>query len=266
MKDYVFGNITNDPLAIDGVAMSSPALADLPVVSAPDVAAITLFDGNEYEIIHVTDHVALSDTATILRAQEGSVAKEWPVGSRWNHGLTAEDTSKTIRGTGFPEGVVTAPVGTEYVDEAATNGAVKWIKQSGSGSTGWQVIYGDTGWRKVISAGDYAPLPGVRVFVRRIGRMVTCCITEESLGTKTGWSGGIWTIAGGFEVDRDLEGPLISPGALTTSPGANPYSDSAIVATTVVGMTGMQPTRLHHGRLQWVALHPWPSTLPGTAV
>lgn len=52
-----------------------------------------------------------------------------------------------IHGRGMPNGVVTAPIGTTYVDEAVTNGALKWIKKSGTGNTGWEVLIGDTGWR-----------------------------------------------------------------------------------------------------------------------
>lgn len=52
-----------------------------------------------------------------------------------------------IHGRGLPNGVVTAPVGTTYVDEAVTNGALKWIKKTGTGNTGWEVLIGDTGWR-----------------------------------------------------------------------------------------------------------------------
>ena len=52
-----------------------------------------------------------------------------------------------IHGRGMPNGVVTAPVGTTYVDEAVTNGALKWIKKTGTGNTGWEVFIGDTGWR-----------------------------------------------------------------------------------------------------------------------
>lgn len=52
-----------------------------------------------------------------------------------------------IHGRGMPNGVVTAPVGTTYVDEAVTNGALKWIKKSGTGNVGWEVLIGDTGWR-----------------------------------------------------------------------------------------------------------------------
>nr|DAJ37454.1 MAG TPA: hypothetical protein [Caudoviricetes sp.] len=52
-----------------------------------------------------------------------------------------------IHGTGMPNRKVTAPVGTTYVDTAATNGALKWIKRTGNGNEGWEVLTGDTGWR-----------------------------------------------------------------------------------------------------------------------
>ena len=52
-----------------------------------------------------------------------------------------------IHGTGFPNGKVTAPVGTTYVDTAVTNGALKWIKRTGTNNQGWEVLAGDTGWR-----------------------------------------------------------------------------------------------------------------------
>ena len=52
-----------------------------------------------------------------------------------------------IHGTGMPNGKVTAPVGTTYVDTAVTNGALKWIKRKGNNNEGWEVLTGDTGWR-----------------------------------------------------------------------------------------------------------------------
>jgi hypothetical protein len=36
-----------------------------------------------------------------------------------------------------------------YTDTDATNGAIRWIKATGSGNTGWKVEYGDTGWRNL---------------------------------------------------------------------------------------------------------------------
>lgn len=52
-----------------------------------------------------------------------------------------------IHGTGFPNGKVSAPVGTTYVDTNVTNGALKWIKRKGNDNQGWEVLTGDTGWR-----------------------------------------------------------------------------------------------------------------------
>ena len=57
-----------------------------------------------------------------------------------------------IHGTGMPNGKVTAPVGTTYVDTAATNGALKWIKRTGTNNQGWEVLTGDTGWRTLTIA------------------------------------------------------------------------------------------------------------------
>ena len=52
-----------------------------------------------------------------------------------------------IHGQGMPNGKVSAPVGTTYVDTVATNGALKWIKRTPSGNQGWAVLDGDTGWK-----------------------------------------------------------------------------------------------------------------------
>nr|WP_314592335.1 hypothetical protein [uncultured Neisseria sp.] len=57
-----------------------------------------------------------------------------------------------IHGTGMPNGKVTAPVGTTYVDTAATNGALKWIKRTENNNQGWEVLTGDTGWRTLTIA------------------------------------------------------------------------------------------------------------------
>lgn len=59
---------------------------------------------------------------------------------------TPQANEYEIHGTGMPNGKVTAPVGTTYVDTAATNGALKWIKRKGTDNQGWEVLTGDTGW------------------------------------------------------------------------------------------------------------------------
>lgn len=87
-----------------------------------------------------------------------------------------------IHGTGMPNGKVTAPVGTTYVDTAVTNGALKWIKRRGTDNQGWEVLTGDTGWRKLRA---YSILGNSAVHVRRVNNQ----ITYKFDGLQWGWFG-----------------------------------------------------------------------------
>lgn len=87
-----------------------------------------------------------------------------------------------IHGTGMPNGKVEAPVGTTYVDTAVTNGALKWIKRSGTNNQGWEVLTGDTGWRKLRA---YSVLGNSAIHVRRINNQ----ITYKFDGLQWGWFG-----------------------------------------------------------------------------
>ena len=87
-----------------------------------------------------------------------------------------------IHGRGMPNGVVTAPVGTTYVDEAVTNGALKWIKKSGTGNAGWEVLIGDTGWKVLPSV---SKLGNSFVKVRRVNNVVS----YQFGGLSWGWFG-----------------------------------------------------------------------------
>ena len=81
-----------------------------------------------------------------------------------------ENVGHEIRGTGSPEGRITAEIGTTYVDVNATNGALKWIKESGNGNTGWKVLIGDTGWRTLDSVSKFG---NSFVKIRRVNNLVT---------------------------------------------------------------------------------------------
>ena len=87
-----------------------------------------------------------------------------------------------IHGTGMPNGSVTAPIGTTYVDMSVTNGALKWIKQSGSGNTGWKVLIGDTGWRTLNSVSRAG---NSFIKIRRVNNLVT----YQFGGLSWGWFG-----------------------------------------------------------------------------
>ena len=75
-----------------------------------------------------------------------------------------------IHGTGMPNGRVTAPIGTTYIDTAATNGAIKWMKYTGDDNTGWRVIHGDTGW--VLGWQEDKGENKNRMYFRRINNVV----------------------------------------------------------------------------------------------
>lgn len=87
-----------------------------------------------------------------------------------------------IHGTGMPNGVVTANIGTTYVDKNKTNGALKWIKTTNGGNTGWRVFTGDTGWRTL-------PLINKRGNARLQVRRINDEIIVKFDGLQYGWFG-----------------------------------------------------------------------------
>ena len=87
-----------------------------------------------------------------------------------------------IHGTGMPNRQVSAPIGTTYVDMSVTNGALKWIKESGDGNTGWEILIGDTGWRTLNSVSKSG---NSFVKVRRVNNQ----ITYQFGGLEWGWFG-----------------------------------------------------------------------------
>lgn len=93
-----------------------------------------------------------------------------------------DNVGHEIRGTGSPEGRITAEIGTTYVDVNATNGALKWIKESGNGNTGWRVLIGDTGWRTLPILNKRG---NAKVQVRRINNE----IVVKFDGLQWGWFG-----------------------------------------------------------------------------
>lgn len=80
------------------------------------------------------------------RVDNDTVYDDTPLKERLTALESRPSNQSEIHGTGMPNGVVEAPIGTTYVDTAKTNGALKWIKTTDGGNTGWKVAEGDTGW------------------------------------------------------------------------------------------------------------------------
>ena len=94
--------------------------------------------------VGIPQKLTLSGNTLILSDGGGSITLPTTAPSNTPAGQVHE---YEIHGQGMPNGKVSAPVGTTYVDTVATNGALKWIKRSGTDSQGWEVLTGDTGWR-----------------------------------------------------------------------------------------------------------------------
>ena len=115
-----------------------------------------------------------------------------------------------IHGQGMPNGKVSAPVGTTYVDTVATNGALKWIKRSGTDNQGWEVLTGDTGWRKLPAL---SVLGASAVHVRRVNNTVTYRFD----GLSWGWFGIKRRNSPGYAAhpsDRDRKVYILNNGAI----------------------------------------------------
>lgn len=94
----------------------------------------------------------------------------------------ASTSSSELTGTGMPNGKVEGKLGQTYVDTAKTNGALKWIKRTPSGNTGWAVLDGDTGWKTLNST---SKLGNSYVKARRINDIVQL----QFGGLQWGWFG-----------------------------------------------------------------------------
>ena len=133
-----------------------------------------------------------------------------------------------IHGTGMPNGVVEAPIGTTYIDKNKTNGALKWIKTTDGGNTGWEVLIGDTGWRTLNSISKLTD--GSKTSFIKI-RRVNNLVTYQFGGLQWGWFGIIRRNGSGF-VKHNSSG---DKGAKVLYPGGIPEgfrSETSLVGST----------------------------------
>ena len=125
--------------------------------------------------VGIPQKLTLDGNTLILSDGGGSVTL--PETSR-----NASTSSSELTGTGMPNGKVEGKLGQTYVDTAKTNGALKWIKRTPSGNTGWAVLDGDTGWKTLNTA---SKLGNSYVKARRINDIVQL----QFGGLQWGWFG-----------------------------------------------------------------------------
>ncbi len=119
--------------------LQSAALAAMVVVDTTQHAMAELDpDGmaGEPEIVKVTKHDSAATWANITRAQESTTARAHEAGMDWVHTITATQFRAQF-GTGTPEAAVTAPIGTLYLRTDGGASTTLYVKESGTGNTGW---------------------------------------------------------------------------------------------------------------------------------
>lgn len=194
-----------------------------------------------------------------LQGLQGIQGPEGLQGIQGPKGDPGSPTAYELRSTGSPEGVVDAPVGTYYTDTNATNGAIRWIKASGTGSTGWVVANGDTGPRNVTA--DFVGMTASNgaILLRRINNL--CMIKGSVAKTATGNS-QVYTIPSGFlpYPTSDYSG---GGGFVYQRDGS--VSGSGYIENNALKISSTSTLGSHRFSHIWVTNDAWPATLPGTA-
>ena len=193
-------HVTHDSTGLDETQFVSPAELEakhyLTETQAESVYA------KKSEIPNTTNFATTDSVNNLLRAQGEQATKITTLEAK---------SAYEIHGTGMPNGQVEAPIGTTYVDMNVTNGALKWIKQSGTGNTGWKVLIGDTGWRTLNSV---SRLGNSFIKIRRVNNLVT----YNFGGLQWGWFGIIRRNGPGFARHNSTG----ERGAKVLSPGSIP--------------------------------------------
>lgn len=231
--------------------------------------AVTRFDGVGGKTIQ-SSPVSISDAGTVTVPAAAGVA--------------FDNGPKMLSGTGSPQYVVTAPVGSLYFDINATTGATHWRKATGAGNSGWVVMQGDTGWRKMAAWNAAGTLDGDGFWtawysgasvitnngaghlqMRRIHNTVHCRIaglkTTAGAGSSVffGLDAPTTPIPIGFRPTGYQFYPLYASTGSVNAAYSSAYSPGypAIVASGAANLDG---------EVTWMTDNAWPTTLPGVAV
>ena len=219
----------------------------------------------------------LSITGNVVTLSDGGGSITLPT----TGGTVAPANEYEIHGTGMPNGKVTAPVGTTYVDTAVTNGALKWIKMKGNDNRGWEVLIGDTGWRTLTIS---SKLGASYLKVKRQNNTVT----YQFGGLSWGWFGiirrgglgylpqpsdrernvfilGLSGVPVGFRSEGSLIGPIYNDKGIqygTWYLGGNGDSNMLRFQFTDPVPTDRDIGDIRVSQIMYLTSEPWPERLP----
>lgn len=231
--------------------------------------------GGEVDLTAATPVTGATPAGTTKgdKGDQGEVGPEGPQGDKGDKGdtgdvgpqgevsldqLNAKVPITMLSGVGSPEGKVAAPVGSTYTDTAATNGAIRWIKTSGTGNTGWRVEYGNTGWRVYDSVAG--GIKSGQVLVRRKNSKVFIHF-EDMTPENTGTNISLGRFPAGFR-GRDLSHRWVILNGTTTVPDFYTGKVSTLGYVNIYGTFSDAPELT--GTAEYLTDETWPTSLPGT--
>lgn len=177
-------------------------------------------------------------------------------------GLTLGTSGPThMVGTGSPEGVVAAPIGSTWIDQNVTVGVLRWVKFSGgTGNTGWKAEVGDTGVRDLaaVSLSNGWVVDSSQYRLRRVGDSVDMRIrcSKASATADT-----VLTIPSGFRPAMPYWNMLLETN--NASYLGTSYIDASSGAL-IMNRASMAGTIAYYN-ITFHTADSWPTSLPGTA-
>jgi len=233
-------------------------LAIRPLINQGSTAAYTAL------LINPTETTTGTGAKLLIDAQVNSTSK-FKVA---NDGRVNINGADHITGSGFPNGVVSAPVGSIYIDTAVTNGVSSWIKKSGTGNTGWQVLEGDTGWRETTSWDASGVVTGDALVTNMVAASGQAgYIRVRRVNSTVYLSMKAFTLTGEVLV-YSYAGFRGNTSQYVTIPlclGSAVVKCSVGIDKYIFGSTGQNVTGTYGTEASWSTNQAWPTTLPGVA-
>lgn len=282
----VNGTITSDDLAnnsvieskIDTYAVTNTKIQDGAVGPRKMASQITIKTEN-YTLTASDRIVTASGTLTITlpNVSDSSIqGRMYTIRNVSSSTVTIARTSSqgidgctgtiTLPGRGYitviSNGTGWNTLGAEYFDESIGRRLYRWSDILANGAnTGWQMVYGDTGWRDMsasISSTLLALNPNASAYLRRQNGNIDFYYYSGTSASQSGTASAMVLPTGLAPNYIPSNNMIVNTGSSTTA--------ALYASATKIMLSGTSSNTQYIGSLAWSTDSAWPTALPGSAV